>query len=303
MTISISALRQFVALAESGSMSRAAESLALTQPALSYSVRRLEESYGAKLLLKEGAQFILTDAGRLLRNHARKILRSIDRAVDDMSTSDRITTAVSLGITSGLADILSMPLVEEASRLFPNVMLTVREAPSGPLLDSVAAGVIDLAICFVPKPMRNGASQKILEHDYHLCGDREAILDLRLAEISVREVCQHPLVMMDRRNGQRFLLEAEAARQGLSLNVVAEIDSSQSLRRAVIAGLGFSIFTKPSLRKELSAGMLLSVPIVEPRISRPLFISTGVGSEHRPWVAEIRRMAFDVVRSVVGPDT
>jgi len=297
MSFDIRTLKQFLKIAETRSMSRAADELLVTQPALSYSIRNLENLLGTRLFNRTSGGLIVTEAGERLEQHARAIVKAVEQAEADLRHLDREPSGpVSIGITIGLAGLLSIPILDEVRRRHPRIFLSIVEMPSGALLAMLKAGEIDLAVSYVSENSKLVVKDKLADHQYHLCGRRDEVERLGVRQVALRQICRLPLVMMSRRNGQRALIEAAVARESRELDVVAEIDSSSGLKRAMLAGYGFSVFPQAALQPELDQGLLSAIPIVEPEIWRPLYLSALPRALPSGGVRALR----EVVRTVIG---
>lgn len=144
-------LRYFVAVAECGSFSRAAEACHISQPSLSQQVKKLEERLEQRLLDRLGRRAVPTDAGRLLLERARGILAAVEdaeRRVREFKHLDEGRLAV--GAIPTIAPYLLPPLLDEFARSHPRVDLSVREDLTANLVAALARAEIDLALLALP---------------------------------------------------------------------------------------------------------------------------------------------------------
>jgi DNA-binding transcriptional LysR family regulator len=146
-------LRYFVALAEELNFTRAAEILRITQPSLSSQIRQLEKEIGATLLRRETRGIKLTDAGRLLYEEARGVLRDIERTKAGVASRERGETGViNLGSSSTIFAHPVVPaILREFKEQFPDVAVVPEESSTSMLLARVRAGAIDVA--FIRSPV------------------------------------------------------------------------------------------------------------------------------------------------------
>ncbi|MGQ7791066.1 LysR family transcriptional regulator [Faunimonas sp. B44] len=300
MSFDLRQARHFLAACDSGSITRAADETCVTQPALSHSIRKLEESLGTKLFNRLPSGLELTESGRRFEVHARSIIRAVEQAQSDLRHLDNDPVGpINLGVTIGLAELVTIPMIERVRNRFPGITLSITESSSGQIVEKVKIGALDVALSFVSPTELLPRKEKLANDQYLLCGRRDRMEELGLKEIRVLDLVKLPMVMMGTHNGQRSLVESEIGRQGGKLNVVAEIDTTSGLKRAMLAGLAFSAFPLPSLYPELQRGIFAAIPIVEPIIRRPLYLLTlphglqfgsvrAVAGELRSLVAEIR---------------
>jgi LysR family hydrogen peroxide-inducible transcriptional activator len=144
-------LRYFVAVADEGSFSRAAERCFVSQPSLSQQIIKLEQEVGRPLFDRAGRRVLLTDAGRLLLEHARAVLMTIENATRQLKevhcdSSGRLT----VGVIPTIASYLLPPVIATFRRTHPRVELMIQEDYTQRLVASVRQGDLDIAIAALP---------------------------------------------------------------------------------------------------------------------------------------------------------
>jgi DNA-binding transcriptional LysR family regulator len=146
-------LRYFVAVAQTGNFSRAAERCHVSQPSLSQQILKLEHRLGQPLFNRLGRKAVLTDAGRLLLDRAMSILGSIDDAERRLRAGDESQGGrLAVGAIPTIAPYLLPPTLEGFVRRCPNVELIVREDVTERLVSAVVEGELDLSIVALPIP-------------------------------------------------------------------------------------------------------------------------------------------------------
>lgn len=294
-------LKHFLKAAEYGSMSLAGEDLGLTQPTLSTSIRKLEEALGHTLFERTRNGLILTDMGRRFEAHARAILRSVEHAKTDLNeTHGNPSGNVRVGIAIGLSELLSIEIIQRVKDCHPNINITIFEESSGQLVDMLKTSAVDLAVSFAENTLSTISQHLVAEDAYYLCGLPEQIEALGTDAFRVADLGSVPLVMMTQANGQRTLVENAARKAGVSLDIVAELNSSSGLKRAMKAGLGLSAFPAPSLYPELGKGELKAIPLVEPAIVRPLFLLSQQHGRHVPRIRAVRTVMVELIDAMVS---
>lgn len=142
-------LRNFLSVAEHESFTHAAEAIALSQPALSRSISKLEAEIGQPLFDRQTRKVALTDAGKLLLNRARQILRM----VDDLKTEicdDGKTGAVRIGAIPTIAPYFLPSRIHRFQKAFPQATVIVQEDTTANLISKLADGIVDVAIAASP---------------------------------------------------------------------------------------------------------------------------------------------------------
>ena len=132
MRLDLRALRSFVAVASAGSISSAAQSLHIAQPALSVQIKQLEEQLGAALFDRHPRGVVPTAVGERLLGHAVEILRRVDVAYDDLRQAvDQPSGRVALALPQSVANFVTVPLVQAVVRQWPLIQLQMVELSSG----------------------------------------------------------------------------------------------------------------------------------------------------------------------------
>ena len=230
-------LPYFVAVAEARSFSIAAATLHLSQSTLSGHVLALEKSLGQRLLVRTGRGAEPTESGLALLAHARAIFDMAERADADMM--DRQTSPrgrVTVGLPPHLASILSADLVEGFCAQFPDAVISIHEGLSIRLREWLVAGRLDMALMFDPTPSAQLLIETIVRESLVVVSAKPLPPRIRLAEVAAM-----PLVLPSGPNSLRHLLEAQAGPRNLSLRVVAEVDSIQTVLSVVARGVASTV--------------------------------------------------------------
>lgn len=269
-------LRYFLTIVEQGSFSKAAATLNVAQPALSLHVRNMEAELGAALLFRGPRGVTPTEAGEILLRHARAIVDKFAVARDEIRGHDAAPSGeVRLGLPGTISQILSVPLIIEARRRFPQIRLRIAEAMSGFVLEWIKELRVDLAILYIPVEDRALVSNAVLMETLWLFGPVASIGDLPQlppGAVGYAEIAKLPLILPSASHGLRELLEREGADRNLSLNTVVEVNSYANIKGLVEAGLGYSILPFNSIAQEVQSGRLQTWRIAEPELTRDIHL-------------------------------
>ena len=187
MALGLRQLRYFIAIADAGVLSRAAETLNVAQSALSHHVAALETDLGVKLLERRPRGIALTAAGRRLYEHASAVLSALGKAEEDVRTYNEAATGpVCIGLSHTALSMVALDVMKAVRKNSPGVHLTVVEALSPALVERVFSGTVDLALAYNPpegcppgrrvaaggRPLSRRASEPdrpIIQSDRFLC--------------------------------------------------------------------------------------------------------------------------------------
>lgn len=266
-------LRTLVHVAELGSLSKAAARLRIAQPALSRQVRLLEAELGAPLFARHGRGMVITEAGRAVLAHAKRILAEVE-ALKGAATGPGAALAghVAIGLPPTIADLISVPLVAAFTRTHPRVTVRLVSAYTGDLLDGLHRGELDLAILYDPRATRALRSRPLMRERLFLIGGHDAGLAMA-APVPFRALAAERLLLPSDRHGLRNILRIFADEAGIALDVAVETDSYTGLKELVRHGYGRTILPLAPIHTDLAAGRLTAAPIVDPAPTRRLVLS------------------------------
>src|SRR5262252_10404632 len=173
--IDIDQLRTLIAIAETGSFTRAADVVHKTQSAVSMQMKRLEERLGRPVFARDGRASKLTEDGERLLDYARRIVKLNVEALSAFSDAE-LTGRVRLGVPDDYADRYLPEIMARFSRAYPGVELTVTCEPTTELFERIAANALDLAIvtnCDGRRPVEVFRRERLLwissnRHSTHL---------------------------------------------------------------------------------------------------------------------------------------
>jgi LysR family nitrogen assimilation transcriptional regulator len=283
-------LKAFLAVAESGTFSRAALRLATTQPILSRKVKLLEEELGTELFHRNGRGVVLSEAGKLLEQYARGILdttESARTAIQALGVSP--VGQVVIGMPSSIATVLAVDLINEFRKAYPNVQLKIMEGYSGHVMDWLTTGRLDVAVLYDTPGLRVNTlhTDPVLTDELFLIGPENDRARLGSGPVQVARLAQIPLVLPSRPHGIRVLVDEALAQLGLAANVQLEIDAMHTMLSLTEKGLGYTVLSVSSVLELLRARRVRIWRLVEPTITRSLVIATGT---QRPSTKPVRAL-------------
>ncbi|MFM9974663.1 MAG: LysR family transcriptional regulator [Beijerinckiaceae bacterium] len=271
-------LRFLVRTIESGSISQAARGLHITQPSLSQRLKDLEAELGVTLFDRMPTGIRPTDAGNMVADRSRAILRLVDNiAIEARTLSQEPAGEVLIGLPTTMALHLTVPLVKAVRSRFPKVSLRVSEGMSGHIQEWVISGRLDLAILYTDDAIEGLKIEKIIDED--LCIISRYDPSGSLADVPFADLWQYPLVLPGPDHGLRRSIEkVRLATKGV-LTIAVEVDSLPHLKRLAIEGELHTILPQAACREEVSLGQLSARRIVNPNLRRPIALAR---STNRP---------------------
>ncbi len=248
-------------MAECGSYSRGSELLRISQPAISRTIRKLEDDLGSVLFRRHGHGVTLTDAGRILLERSQAILRQLEQARAEVRSSEAGPAGqISFAVPSGAGQFLAPPLAKRLGAAFPRVGLKIVGGYSGTIHEWLVRGQVDLACIHEPLPQRGFDVVPLVEEEVLLVG-RPGSARRDRAPVTPAELAHIPLVLPSRPNASRRLLDLWGASSGVMLNVAMEVDDHSITRALVREGIGFTLLTRGAVDAELRRGDVDAWPL------------------------------------------
>lgn len=295
-------LRYFAQVAESGSFSQASRILHIAQPALSQHVRRLEEELGVPLLHRTARGVEVTEAGVRLQAHVQRIHEELAEIPDSVRGALSLPRGdVRFGMPGTVSEQLAVPLLQEARARYPDVRIRVVEAMSGYVLDWLRRGEVDLAMIYATADPSGLAYHLAMSEDICLFAHRDhaGALGPHRDAVTLRDLSALPLIVPGPGHGLRELIESNAAAAQTSLTPSFEIDSYNQIKRLVHRGAGFGVLPRMAIDSEVEAGEFIVWPIVEPTITRKVYLAYST-ERHLPAAQRaIARLAWSILRDLV----
>jgi DNA-binding transcriptional LysR family regulator len=235
-------LQAFASVARHASFSAAAQELHLTQPAVSKRIVALEEALGARLFDRSGRAVRLTEAGRVLLEHASRALDELAaarRRIHDLSGDIRGRLVIATSHHVGLRRL--PPVLQAFKRRYPEVELELRFLESEEALASVAAGSLELAVVTLPQtPPARLLSQPLWRDDLLVVCGRDHPL-AGLATPALADLARHPAILPGFETVTRQIVHQAFTQHGVQLRVEMSTNHLETIRMMVILGLGWSV--------------------------------------------------------------
>ena len=235
-------IRHFIAVAETGSISAAAQAVFISQSTLTGAIQQLEEEIGVSLFNRHAKGMSLTHQGHQFLRQAHLILATVDNAKRSLQQStDQISGTLTIGVTSLVAGYYLANLLTRFQRAYPNVELRVMEDERPYIEHLLLNGEIDVGVLILSNlEDRHALQTEVLTHSPHRLWlpARHHLLDRD--DISLADVAAEPLIQLNvdemDHNAQRIWHHA-----GLRPQVSLRSASTEAVRSLVAAGLGVSI--------------------------------------------------------------
>ena len=271
-------LRYFTAIADEGSISRAAVRLGVAQPAISRSVAALEASVGVPLLIRHSRGVRLTPAGDSLLGHAETVIGALAEAERDLAA---LRTApggmVSIGMTPALAASLGPRLVGKFQRRHPDVLVRMVEGFGAHLREQLAKGAVHAVLMYNAPKLKEFHTEDLFSADDHLVGPKGAAA-VAGETIPFAALEGLPLTLSRPDNATRRRFDRVCRQVGMTPRILVETDSPVSMRALVLEQGMFTLLPYSTLQTDVKAGVVDSARVVRPTLPSLLSLTTA------PWM-------------------
>ncbi|KVV47409.1 LysR family transcriptional regulator [Burkholderia territorii] len=260
-------------IARLGSVSRAAEELNLTQPAVSLQVRLLEEAVGAALLQRVGRGVQLTAAGEIVARYAREILHLWSEAGDEVAalTGDLGGTLRIGAITT--AEYLIPPLLVKFTATRPHVKTYFKVGNRDDIIRMLATHEIDLAVMgSAPKELRTHAVEFAKHPMVFVAAPGHPLMQRK--RVALKDLESAHLLVRERGAGTRSTVESLFKTAGYRFHVGSELSSNEAIKQMAEAGLGVAFLSLHACALELRTGLLGQLPFPGNPIVREWYVIT-----------------------------
>jgi DNA-binding transcriptional LysR family regulator len=260
MHITLRQLRIFEAVARFSSISRAANELHLTQPAVSMQVKQLEDQIGLPLLEQIGKRLFLTEAGAELRTHAQRFAAQtmeMQAAMDQFRELQRGWLRIAVVST---ANYFLPPLIVRLTARHPGMRISLQVANRESVLAALADNRTDLAITGQPPESADLIAQHFMDNPLVVIAAPTHAL-ATVGEIPMARLARETLVVREPGSGTRAAFERHFAEHGLEYLPGCELNTNEAIKQAVQAGLGLGIVPLQTIDLELQTRRLVVLAV------------------------------------------
>jgi len=259
MNVSLRQLRAFLAVARLQHFRRAAESLHLTQPAISRHIAELEAELDVRLFDRNTREVVPTEAGRYLQGAVERVLDELEGVLAHVhSESERRRGKVRVASVPTLSAGLMPASIAACARDYPQLTVQLHDQSQTLVLDSVRSGEVDFGLAIEPADRESFDSETILLDPFMLVCRADHPF-AALAEVPWKKLKGQPLVLLDQTSGSRRLIDRQLAAARIEPEVAQQAGHTLTAFRMVEAGLGVSITPRLSLP---APGALVARPLV-----------------------------------------
>jgi DNA-binding transcriptional LysR family regulator len=293
-------LRAFVAIADSGTFTAAAQQVHVTQAAISMQIRQLETELGAKLFVRAPRRVVLTEAGEQLLQRARHILRDHDAAVDEVAElAGTQRGRLRIGSASAVVTTDVLPkLLKEIRKQHGGANISLVSGTSDALVQQLLNGELDLAFVSLPVEARGIHTERLSQDQLvAIASPRHRLAKQKT--VSAYTLAGEKLILGERGGNTRRLIDQFFAQAGVSPHVSMELSRQAAIRRMVEEDMGVGIVPLQSVSEAVEKGRLVRWWIEGAQINWELGAAKHIGGYESP----IMETFIELARQYFGSET
>jgi DNA-binding transcriptional LysR family regulator len=262
-------LETFLEVARLSSFSRAAEKRFRTQPAISSQIRSLEEEIGAKLLDRSGGKVSITASGKLFQKYAEETLEARRAVLLAIAETERVPRGeIIVGANEGTCLHILPEVFAEFKKQYPDVAVNIKRSDYAKILESVIDNSVDFGVISLPVTDTRLTVVTIHRDELVVIASKHHPL-AKMKSATVADVAKFPLVM-PKVGHTRDGLDALFHERKLKPRYAMELDSSELLKRFVVADVGVGFIARSNVEEDVRANVLSAIPLSDSLIRRDL---------------------------------
>lgn len=282
MNIDFELYRIFYVVANHCNITKASEELSISQPAISKSIKNLEEQLGGQLFIRTKRGVVLTEEGKEFYNYIKQAIEYINNAENKFTDLINLETGcIKIGISTTLTKEFLLPYLEEFHSLYPKIDIQIITNLTSDLMPKLRNGLIDIVILNL-NDKNYGNDIDIIKcrkiNDCFVVNNKYK--DLTLKEVSIKELNNYPLILQAKGSNTREFLDNIARENGVVLKPNIELASYSLVVEFSKIGLGIGYATKEYIKEAIKNKELYELELKEKIPSR--YIGIALSKNHVP---------------------
>lgn len=293
--------KYFIAVTDSGSFSKAAEQAHVVQSALSQQIAALEAELDVKLLVRSAQGVTPTAAGRMFYQQAQHLLRQVEHVKAQVREGQgQPGGPVSIGLPNSTAAQLSLPLLKACLKRYPGIALHIMEGMSRQLHHSLTHAAVDMVIQFSGQPEHGLQVRRLATEELFLISSKAGgKAGQKITTVSLDSLRSMPLLLPERGNGLRDLVDQALLEVGVEIQPLAELGSAATLVEAAETGIGVTLLPWGSFQRGYAAGKLKVQRIKGLPIKRDLLLCCSSTAPLTEGARAVHALVPEVVQELI----
>ena len=263
MNQNLSSYRIFYTVANTGNISKAAKELYISQPAISKSIQKLEESVGCKLFSRSSRGVVLTDEGKLLYEHVSEAFETLTMGEEKLKRSIELGVGhLKIGVSSTLCKYLLLPYLKEFIRQNPHISISISCQSTNDTLKLLEDNKIDIGLIGKPENLKNIHFDFLEDIEDIFVAAKDYLRNLKARGIQKDHILQSStLMLLDKNNMTRQYIDDYLQENQIIIKDSIDISDMDLLIDFARIGVGVACVIKNFVREDLENGTLMEIPL------------------------------------------
>ena len=263
MNQNLSSYRIFYTVANTGNISKAAKELYISQPAISKSIQKLEESVGCKLFSRSSRGVVLTDEGKLLYDHVSSAFETLTLGEEKLRRSIEVGVGhLKIGVSATLCKYMLLPYLKEYIRRNPHISISITCQSTNETLRLLEDNKIDIGLIGKPDNLKNIHFDFLEEIEYVFVATKDYIRNLRARGIQKNQILSSStLMLLDKNNMTRQYIDDYLQDNQIVIKDSIDISNMDLLIDFARIGVGVACVIKSFVSEDLASGALVEIPL------------------------------------------
>lgn len=263
MNQNLSSYRIFYTVANTGNISKAAKELYISQPAISKSIQKLEESVGCQLFSRSSRGVVLTDEGKLLYEHVSEAFETLTMGEEKLKRSIELGVGhLKIGVSSTLCKYLLLPYLKEFIRQNPHISISISCQSTNDTLKLLEDNKIDIGLIGKPENLKNIHFDFLEEIEDIFVAAKDYLRNLKARGIQKDHILQSStLMLLDKNNMTRQYIDDYLQENQIIIKDSIDISDMDLLIDFARIGVGVACVIKNFVREDLENGTLVEIPL------------------------------------------
>lgn len=257
-------LRVFLTVAEHEHVTRAAEELQLSQPAVTKIIQNLEHETGLELVERHGRRIVLTHAGHVLHSYAQRVF-TLEREMEETlaTLGDAHSGEISLAANPTIAAYLLPPIVAAFRERYPQVLLHIGVLNSHEIVEQIVNWILDFGLVESdPARLPDSLQVQVFAYDELVLVVAPGHRWAKLKALQPEELQHEELLLREQGSGIREAIERAFLQHNVLLHPLLTIPDNEAIKQLVMSGVGAAIVSELTVRRALANGILVRIPIL-----------------------------------------
>lgn len=263
MNQNLSSYRIFYTVANTGNISKAAKELYISQPAISKSIQKLEESIGCRLFSRSSRGVVLTEEGRLLYEHVKSAFETLTLGEEKLKRSIELGVGhLKIGVSSTLCKYLLLPYLKEFIKQNPHITISIHCQSTNETLKMLEENKIDIGLIGRPENLKNIHFDFLEEIEDIFVATKDYLRNLHARGVHKDEILSaSTLMLLDKNNMTRQYIDDYLQENQIVIRDSIDISNMDLLIDFARIGVGVACVVKSFVADDLESGALLEIPL------------------------------------------